>query len=346
MFQEALTYNDVQIVPKFSLINSRKEIDLTTINSLKLPVISSNMDTVTESTMAKAMAQAGGVGCLHRFMSIEDNINQFKQSEVKPWVSVGLGQKEIERASALFYAGADTFVVDVAHGANINVIKQVEELRNLFHGNAYIVVGNFGDGSEISSFNEYLNDCGVYVDAYKVGIGGGSACTTRIKTGCGVPSFTSIYSCRNLSVDVIADGGIRTPGDIAKAIGAGAKAVMLGGMLAGTEEAPGEVDYAVTYLKSVDKTVKQPISKKYRGSASKESYEVQGKDESWRTAEGESFTVPYKGPVANILKDIEGGLRSAFSYVGASNLKEFKQNVSFIRVTNSGINEAKAHGKQ
>lgn len=330
MFKEALTYNDVQIVPRFSHIKSRKDIDVTGAFNLKLPVISANMDTITSPSMAKAMYKSGGVACLHRFQTVEENIKQFKESEVKPWVSIGLGETELERAKQLFYAGAETFVVDVAHGANIEVVNQVEDLRNIVHFNASIIAGNFGDGSEVTAFLNELSKRGIVVDGCKVGIGGGSACTTRIKTGCGIPSFTSIYSCRDLPVTVIADGGIRTPGDIAKALAAGASAVMLGGMLAGTQETPGSIE---------------GLTKTYRGSASKESYQVQGKDESWRTAEGESFTVPYKGPVVNVLKDIEGGLRSAFSYVGAKNLKEFQANAEFIKVTNNGVIEANAHGK-
>lgn len=346
--EEALTYNDVQIKPRFSFVRSRKDVDLSSLG-LKLPVISSNMDTVTNSRMAIAMNETGGVGCLHRFQSIEDNIKQFKESFVKPWVSIGIGPNELERAEALVNAGANTIVLDVAHGANIVVLNQAREIRKLFRSSIQTVVGNFSDANEIRQFIEY-NGATSIVDVFKVGIGGGSACTTRIKTGCGVPSFSSIYSCKDIGVAIIADGGIKTPGDIAKALAAGAHGVMLGGMLAGTDEAPGEL---------VDNNGKQiPINvldvykssgqayKLYRGSASKESYEAQGKDESWRTAEGEAFMLPYKGSVKNILQDIEGGLRSAFSYVDANDLFDFQTKAKFIKVTSSGYIEATAHGKR
>ena len=349
--KEVLTYDDVLIVPRFSTIKSRKDVDLTSKighNVLKLPVISSNMDTVTESAMAKAMNQAGAVGCLHRFMSIDDNIRMFKESEVKPWVSFGLGTKELDRVAALQMAGATTFVLDVAHGANMEVVKQVKEL-DLDDGDT-LIVGNFGDGNEVKTFHEYYGSNRPIT--YKVGIGGGSACTTRIETGCGYPSLGAILSCKNLGLEIIADGGLRTPGDIAKALAAGAKAVMVGGMLAGTDETPGSIETHYTDL-SANFISNLPYGdcryikkfKKYRGSASKESYGVQGKDESWRTAEGESFTVPYKGSVATVLSRIEGGIRSSLSYVGAINLHEFQELADFVKVTNAGVKENGAHGK-
>lgn len=362
--KEVLTYDDVLITPRFSAIKSRKDVDLTSKighNVLKLPIISSNMDTVTESAMAKAMNQAGAVGCLHRFMSIDDNIRMFKESEVKPWVSFGLGTKELDRVAALQMAGATTFVLDVAHGANMEVVKQVKEL-DLDDGDT-LIVGNFGDGAEVKAFHEHYGSNRPIT--YKVGIGGGSACTTRIETGCGYPSLGAILSCKNLGLEIIADGGLRTPGDIAKALAAGAKAVMLGGMLAGTDETPAyqqAVLNRIIALKmtefgfnrteqeniNIEKLAKVEIQRegiKYRGSASKESYEVQGKDESWRTAEGEAFTVPYKGSVANVLSRIEGGLRSSLSYVGAANLHEFQELAEFVKVTNAGAIESGPHGK-
>lgn len=334
--KEALCFDDVLLVPRFSKVVSRKDVNLATLiagQNLGLPIISSNMDTVTEASMAKAMNKAGGVGCLHRFMSIEDNIRMFKEAECKPWVSIGLGTKELERAEALFHAGATTFVIDVAHGANIEVVKQFNKLYTLTDEDTKIIVGNFASLGSIQDFKYHATD---NPNAFKVGIGGGSACTTRIETGCGMPTFTSVLECSKQPVDIIADGGMRTPGDIAKALAAGAKAVMLGGMLAGTDETPGESTYD-----GMGGTFK-----KYRGSASKESYTLQGKDESWRTAEGASFNVRCKGSVAEVLQRIEGGLRSAYSYNGASNLAELQNNAEFIRISQSGYKEGTPHGKR
>lgn len=345
--KEAFTFDDVLIVPKFSTIESRREVDIS-INSsnlpyAQLPIISSNMDTVTGSKMALAMAENGGIGCLHRFCSIEDNVQMFKdsiygdnQTDLSiPAVSFGLGLKEIERAEALFCAGAHTFILDVAHGAQLAVANQVKAVRELLGESCLIIVGNFATSDSVKTFLEYCPD----VNGIKVGIGPGSACTTRIKTGIGYPQLSAVKEIaqffKNTNIPVIADGGMKTPGDIAKALGAGAHCCMLGGMLAGTQESPG-----------IMHTIRDKIIKEYRGSASKEAYEAQGKDESYRTAEGESFFVDYKGPVKDVLRDIEGGLRSAFSYVGARNLKEFHDKVEFVRVTPSTVVENQAHGKR
>lgn len=338
MYNPSITFDDVLIQPKFSKINSRKEVDLTArvdgMPDLALPIISANMDTVTGVGMAQAMSKHGGIGCLHRFCTVEENVKMLKESvygDTKyvrtPIVSIGLGNKELERAEALFYAGAYVFCIDVAHGAQMAVVEQVKSLNDKYGSNISIVVGNFATGESVAHFKEY---CGDVVAAFKIGIGPGSACTTRIKTGVGVPQLSAIIDCAKEHA-VIADGGMKTPGDVAKALAAGASYVMLGGMLSGTDESPGDIV--------------ENKYKKYRGSASKESYETQGKEANWRTAEGESFLVPYKGSVSTILQDIEGGLRSAFTYVGASNLKEYHSRASFITVSGNVITENRAHGK-
>lgn len=345
---ELLSFDDVLIVPKFSFIKSRKDVN--PYNGFNLPIVSSNMDSVTGSAMAKAMTAAHASSCLHRFCSIEDNVKMFQESvtpEGKPWVSIGLGSLELERAEALRDAGATTFVIDVAHGASSEVVKQTLDLRSILGIQHDIVVGNFATGISIAQFKDALGSYDV-VQYYKVGIGGGSACLTRVVTGCGMPTLASIIDCKRAGVRIIADGGIRNSGDFCKAIAAGASAVMVGGMLAGCSETPGEfvtdldLPGAPMLISSNYITKKY---KKYRGSASKESYQVQGKESNWRTPEGDSFLVPYKGPVANVIRDLEAGLRSAMSYVGANNIKEFQNNAEFIRVTSAGITENKAHGK-
>lgn len=358
----AITFNDVLIVPKFSMIESRKDVDLSTGLKLKngqflkiqLPIISSNMDTVTDVRMAVTMLQAGAQACLHRFNSIQDNVFALLGSKIEteengsliPFVSVGLGSAELERAIALKKAGAKIFVIDVAHGAQINVVNQTKKLYEIIPDDGAIIVGNFATKESVVDFFQHTGDI---ISGIKVGIGGGSACSTRIKTGAGYPHFSSIFEISNLlygtGVSVIADGGMKTPGDIAKALGAGANFVMLGGMLAGTSESPGElVDIGGTIIRPENPFI-QKAFKKYRGSASKESYQVQGKDATWRTPEGESFLVPYKGSVKDVLQDIEGGLRSSFSYVGASNLRDFHAKVEFVEVSSSTVVENQPHGK-
>ncbi len=343
---EFLTFDDVLICPKFSMVKTRKDVDLSTFlwdqGQIKLPVISANMDTVTGSDMAYAMAEGGGLGCLHRFWSIEENVKAFNNSifdgPIKPMVSIGLGKGELERAEALHKAGAGIIVIDVAHGAQIGVVEQVRELQRLLKDNVWVIVGNFATPQSIGDFKYHLGED--YVMGWKVGIGPGSACTTRIKTGVGIPQLSAIMDCSRSHPGevIIADGGLRTPGDIAKALGAGASFVMLGGMLAGTLETPGEIIYPegekVCPLKS------------YRGSASLESYAAQGKDTGWRTAEGESFTIPLRGSVSEVLRDIEGGLRSTLSYVGARTLEEFQTKVEFVKVSSATVRENGAHGKR
>lgn len=334
------SFDDVLILPKFSLIKSRKDVD--PYSGFTLPIISSNMDSVTGSKMAKAMAESHSVGCLHRFCSIEENVKMFEDArspEGKPWVSIGLGPMEIERARALHKAGAETFVIDVAHGASAEVVNQTIELYDWIGLSCKIVVGNFATANSIHAFEKALG-CTDVVWAYKVGIGGGSACLTRVVTGCGMPTLASIMDCKRAGVKIIADGGIRNSGDFAKAIAAGADYVMLGGMIAGCDESPGEVIF-----EEIGGYLGNPIAKKYRGSASKESYVVQNKISEWRTAEGDSFTVPYRGPVGQVIQQLEAGLRSAMSYVGATTIKEFQQRAEFIHITSAGIAENGSHGK-
>jgi IMP dehydrogenase len=362
-----LTFDDVLIVPKFSDIESRKDVDISFNGSgfpyMRLPVISANMDTISGPAMSHAMLSYGAQSCLHRFQTVEQNIQMFIDSHCgatgesyEPMVSIGLGTKELERAEALFKAGAYVFVVDVAHGAQMSVVNQAIKLREIIKDNGSIIVGNFATGKSVMDFLKHFD----VIDGVKVGIGPGSSCTTRVKTGVGYPQLSAIQSVsavlkfHNYPIGLIADGGMKTPGDIAKALGAGADAVMFGGMLSGTRESPPVQKHIETLMKENEHLIPEYFMNRdfwgckfdYRGSASKESYAVQGKDASWRTAEGESFMVSYKGPVKNILQGIEGGLRSAFSYVGARNLQEFQEKVEFVRVSNAGYAEGLAHGKK
>ena len=343
---KAYTFDDILIVPQFSFIESRKDVNLTTYLSsdvsLKLPVLSANMDTITGSDMAITMAKNGGMGILHRFWSIEDNVNSFKtvlEASISPssvGVSIGLGQKEKERFEALYFAGARVFCLDVAHGAQMSVVEQVNYIKNW--DDITIIVGNFASGESVLEFDRFT---GGSVHAYKIGIGGGSVCSTRIKTGVGYPQLSAITDCvsvikeHGLGCAVIADGGIKNPGDVAKALAAGADSVMIGGMFAGTTETPGEIIYPEGEQAYGIKT--------YRGSASLESYIDQGKTSDWRTAEGISTTVPHKGSVVNVLKDIEGGVRSAMTYVGAYNLLEFYHKAEFIEVSSATQIENSPH---
>lgn len=345
-----LTFDDVLIKPVFSDIGSRKNVDLSTYICdipMSLPVLSANMSTITEVEMAIAMNENGGLGVLHRFCSIEDNVKMAKELSGYQYIaSIGIGENELERAKALYEAGARNFCIDVAHGAQLSVVKQYSLLREMFGNNIKIIVGNFATPESINMFNLKL-DTHILPDAYKVGIGPGSVCTTRLKTGVGIPQFSAIKSCVSTGYNIIADGGMKTPGDIVKALAAGAKAVMLGGMLAGTEETPGKVIYNDGDHSYIDEDGKvqhsfspESYKKVYKGSAS-ENYA-----NGWKTSEGIETTIDCKGTVNNILKDIEGGIRSAMTYVNARNLKELKNYVQFIEVSSATLIENRAHIKE
>jgi IMP dehydrogenase len=374
---EALTFDDVLIVPKFSDVESRKDVDLS-FNAhgypyMALPILSANMDSVTTQGMANTMLAHGAQACLHRFCSIEENVEMFKNSiygsfdcKQEPFVSIGLGDKELDRARALFDAGARYFIIDVANGAQMSVVGQVKKLRHSLGDIPLIVVGNFASTEGVLDF---MFHSGQLIDGLKIGIGPGSSCSTRVKTGCGYPQLSAILEIsralksKNIEVPLIADGGLKTPGDCAKALAAGASMLMSGSFFAGTDESPGTEYYINSNGDAIlpelflardknDNLIRDEYSesfkrvKKYRGSASQESYEAQGKTGKHRTSEGESFLVPYKGSVKNILQDIEGGLRSAFTYVGAKNLKEFQEKAEFVRVTNAGYVEGTPYGKK
>ncbi len=343
------TFDDVLIQPRFSELQTRKAVSLeSNLGSLELnlPILSANMDTITESEMCLALAKRGARGVLHRFCSIEKNIELLHagthklddREKIIPIGSFGLGDAELERAQALFQAGSKTLCLDVAHGAQRAVVDQIKSLVKMTKAKVELIVGNFASGESVTDFLKHLGVARKNVTALKVGIGGGSACTTRMKSGNGVPQLSALLECIEAAkgIAIISDGGHRFPSDIAKALAAGAKAVMLGGMLSGTDETPGQI---LTSAEGV-------ISKRYRGSASKESYEVQGKNADWRAAEGEAFNVPYKGSVNLILQDIEGGIRSSLTYVGAKTLIEYQKRARFLWVSPSTQHENGAHGKK
>ena len=252
--------------------------------------------------------------------------------------------------------GAIVFVVDVAHGAQEAVLKQVKRLRERFRDNAAIIVGNFATGDGVKPFIQQDKQM---IEGIKVGIGPGSACTTRIKTGVGYPQLSAITSVVNAlkgtGIPTIADGGMKTPGNNTPR--RRGKFVTLGGASWHTET-PGEIIYMVpgssevlseeSYLNMIQNGFlnnKWKGFKKYRGSASKESYESQGKNDTHRTDEGDSFLVPYKGSVNNILDGINGGLRSALSYTGSNNILEFHARVEFVRISNATKTENGSHGR-
>jgi IMP dehydrogenase len=332
MTNQAITFDDVLLVPSYNHHESRRVVDTTSADRLEklilaLPVISSNMDTITESTMANFMSSKGGMGALHRFMSIDDNINDFKKCTGKVFVSIGCTDAELQRAEALRDAGADYFCVDVAHAHAKYVGKTLKNLRKLL-ADRCIMAGNVATYAGA----DYLASCGA--DIIKAGIGGGSVCSTRIKTGFGVPMLTCIQDCARADRSIVADGGIKTSGDIVKALAFGADFVMIGGMLAGTSLTPGE------YIEKEDGSK----VKRYRGMASQEAQEAfLGQMHEWKTAEGVATEVPYKENPDAIIADIIGGLRSGLTYAGADTISELQRKLNYVVVTQAGRIESLPH---
>jgi IMP dehydrogenase len=330
--ETSFTFDDVLLVPSYNHYESRKHVDVSVTDrlgkfSLKLPVITSNMDTITEDKMANFIGEKGGMGALHRFCSIEENVEMFKKCKHRAFVSIGCGPKDIERAAALRDAGAEYFCLDVAHAHARYVGRTIKNLRELLKDNACILAGNVATYAGA----DYLASCGA--DLIKVGIGGGSVCTTRIKTGFGIPTLTSVKECAKVDRSIVADGGIRFAGDIVKALAFGADFVMIGGMLAGTSSTPGNPI-------SVDgKKVKQ-----YRGMASREAQEdFIGEMTEWKTAEGVATNVPYREDEDKIIADIVGGLRSGLTYAGAANVRELQRKLNYVLVTPAGRHESLPH---
>ena len=341
---KSLSFDDVLITPRYSQIRSRSSVDTSTsigldksLIKLSVPVVSSPMDTVTGPKMASIIKQHGGLGVLHRYNTIEEQLlmvaetlEDMEQISISPYLSaaIGVSGDYKERASELYKAGVKCFCVDVAHGHHILVKEALAFLREEFDDSLHIMAGNI---ATLEAFND-LSDWGA--NSIRVGIGGGSICSTRMVTGHGVPTLQSIIDCsksdRNASL--IADGGIRTSGDIVKALAFGANAVMLGSMLAGTNESPGKVINTGWEGKPV---------KTYRGMASVDA------QIDWRghtsSVEGVSSTVPCKGPLWNVLRSISNGISSGLSYSGCRSIKELQLKARATVITSSGLAESKTH---
>ena len=335
-FKEAVTYDDMLLVPQYSDITSRSEVDISSNlghREFSLPVIASPMDTVSEAQMALAMNEAGGLAVLHRYNTITEQ--QKMAHEVvsqADWsgqlaAAIGVSGDFLERAEALIAVGVDILCVDVAHGHHSLMKKALTTLREEYGNDIYIMAGNV---CTLEGIND-LADWGA--DAVRCNIGGGSICSTRLVTGHGLPGLQTIFDCAKTDRDVkiIADGGIKTSGDIVKALAAGADFVMCGSLLAGTTESPGKI------LNLPDNS----RVKEYRGMASKDAQLDWRKKSS--TPEGVASYIPFKGSVVDILDDLRGGIQSGFSYTGARNLTELRYKVEWARQTSAGTQESGTH---
>lgn len=333
-----LTYNDTLLKPQYSDIRSRSEVDIGNNLAGKYfptPIISAPMDTVTEANMAKSMYGCGGLGIIHRYNTIPEQLKIVKDALKKKrttkgacvGAAVGVTGDYYERAQELIKNGVEIICLDIAHAHHILTKEALFSLKRDFD-NVHFMVGNVATPIAFSDLSNWG------ADSIKVGIGGGSICSTRIKTGHGVPGLQAVADCSKAKKDnrtlLIADGGIKTSGDIVKALAAGADFVMLGSLLAGTDESPGKVyDSENGKVKIYQGMASSEAQMKWKGTVS--------------SREGISTTISYKGTVENIIEDLTIGIRSGFSYTGARNIKELWEKSQFMRQTSSGITESATH---
>jgi len=330
-----LTYDDVNIVPKYSELESRGDVDLNTKLTknveLRIPIVSSPMDTVTGFEMAWAISHLGGIGFIHRFMDIERQSELVASlGDLKVGAAVGVTGDYLERARELVWKGCNVILIDVAHGHHKLVGEAIEEIKKDI-SDIEVVAGCIATSEAAKQLCEWG------VDGLRVGVGNGSLCETRIRTGVGLPSVTALLdvcsTADDYNVPVIADGGIRNVGDVCKGLGCGADTIMVGSLLSGTKESPGTIEKKGQWPN-------EQLFKKYRGSASLDSKLDRGEE---KNVEGNHKVIPYKGKVKRIIGDIEDGIRSSCSYVGASNLEEYRSLVEFVEVTRAGQVEAQPY---
>ena len=342
--KESLTFDDVLLLPQYSdILPSETDISLQLTKNilLKVPFLSSAMDTVTESKMAISIAHAGGLGVIHRNLNIVDQTKEIKKVKKKNLLvgaAVGTNKDDLERARSLVTNGCDLIVIDTAHGHSEKVLKTLSKLKSIIK-KIPICVGNIATAAAAKK----LYNSGA--DIIKVGIGPGSICTTRMVAGIGVPQISAIMEVKqvlkNRKIKIISDGGIKFSGDVAKALAAGADAIMMGSIFAGTYESPGKKF-----------KIKGKIYKQYRGMGSigamssgsaNRYFQKNFKDKSKFVPEGVEGRVEYKGNVSKIIYQLKGGLRSSMGYIGAKNLSQIYKNAKFIKITKAGFYESMVH---
>ena len=343
--KEALTFDDVTLVPKYSKILPSEvdtSIKLTNNLKLKIPLISSAMDTVTESKMAIAVAEAGGIGVIHRNLEIKkqiEEIRKVKKQKLLVGAAVGAGPKELKRAKEILDEGVNLIVVDTAHGHTKKVSEIIKYIKRIKDKKIALCAGNIAT-PEAAKFLLKLG-----VDIIKVGIGPGSICTTRLVAGIGVPQLSAILSVRkgikNKNIKIIADGGVKYSGDLAKAFAAGADAVMIGSLFAGTDEAPGKI------IKINGKLFKSfrgmgSVGAMNKGSADRY-FQKKQKDRSKYVPEGVEGFSKYKGEVKTIIYKLIGGLRSSMGYLGSKQIKYLRNKPQFVKITKAGFYESMVH---
>jgi IMP dehydrogenase len=337
---KAYSFDDVMLVPSYSEMNSRADADLSTSVAgipLRIPIIAANMSSVCEEAMAIALGNMGGLGIIHRMCSVEREamlVRTVREAGVQQvGFSIGVGPDWRARMEACRRL-ASIVCLDVAHGHHRRVFELLAEYFATYQDYP-IIVGQIATAKAAGTFIQRIPEKYHRSIAFKASIGGGSLCTTRIMTGFGVPTLQAIADISEAhghGVSIIGDGGIKNSGDIVKSLAAGADAVMLGNLLAGTDEAPGNI------IRSKDL-----LYKVYRGSASFGEKALLG--EEVRNIEGEEALVPYKGSVERVVSGLLDGVRSGFSYGGATTIRELQTHAEFVEITTHGFAESLPHGK-
>jgi IMP dehydrogenase len=343
-FPLGLSYNDVLLIPQYSEIESRLDVNLSTQLTphvkLKIPLVSSNMSTVTNAELAIELGKLGGIGVIPRFMTPTeeaDTVAHVKKNNGLVGAAVGERENPVQRAEMLVKAGADVLFLDVAHGHMEKTLRTTKLLKDHFGDKVDIVSGNVATEEAAAALFEHGADC------VKVGVGPGTTCITRVETGCGVPQITAVLAAakaaKNYHKTLICDGGMENSGDIVKGLAAGASAVMTGHLFAGAKEAAGNL------IRRDGK-----LFKEYNGSTSlveklKQLRQMGQKLPAnyVKQIEGVETLVPYEGPLTLVVERLIANIRSGFSYLGAKNIESLWERAQFIQVTPMGFRENGAH---
>ena len=342
--KDSLTFDDVTLVPQYSSVLPSETVTVSKLAhnlDLKIPLMSSAMDTVTESKMAIAISKSGGMGIIHRNLSIEQQVREVKKVKKNNYLvgaAIGVSPKDLERAKELSKVNTDLIVIDTAHGHTQKVLEMIRKIKKKLK-TCTLCVGNIATGKAA----KFLADNGV--DIVKVGIGPGSICTTRLVAGIGVPQLSAVIqvkkALKNYKTKIISDGGIKFSGDIAKAIAAGADAIMIGSLFSGTIESPGKI------FKHKGKLFKNfrgmgSVGAMSVGSADRY-YQKKFKNVSKYVPEGVEGMVRFKGSVNKIIYNLVGGLKSSMGYLGAKTIQDLQKKGEFVKITKAGFYESMVH---
>ena len=344
VIKDSFTFDDVTLVPQYSSVLPSEAVTASKLSdnlNLQIPLMSSAMDTVTESKMAIAISKSGGIGIVHRNLSIEEQVKEVKKVKKNNCLvgaAIGVSPRDLERAEELFRVNTDLIVIDTAHGHTQKVLNMIKKINKKLK-NCTLCAGNIATGKAA----KFLADSGV--DIVKVGIGPGSICTTRLVAGIGVPQLSAVLdvkkALKNYKTKIVSDGGIKFSGDLAKAIAAGADAVMIGSLFSGTIESPGKI---VKY--------KGKLYKKFRGMGSVGAmaagsadryYQKKFKNVSKYVPEGVEGMVKFKGTVKKTIHNLVGGLKSSMGYLGAKTIKDLQKKGEFVKITKAGFYESMVH---